>query len=159
MCLSAYKQVSDTSQVINITFYNYTEEEEEGLDENGDPIVEKVIVRDTHTFESANSRRLYGDAGVRLTTYLPDTDLVGYADYIFQNYDTPKTKVETLQFPLDKFTSLEVPEMVSIDIGDPVKVRIDEPDTSHTLNKATQRVAQIRHRITPQEWITELDLL
>ena len=160
LCLSAYKQVTDTSQVINgITFYNYTEEEEEGLDENGDPIVEKVIVRDTHTFESANSRRLYGDAGVKLTTYLPDTDLVGYADYIFANYDTPKTKVETLQFPVDKWTSLDVPNCVTLDIGDPVKVRIDDPFTNHTLNRATQRVAQIRHRISPTEWLCELDLL
>jgi hypothetical protein len=160
VCMSAYKQVSDTSQVINgITFYNFVEEEDEGTDENGDPIIEKVIVRDTYTFESGTSRRLYGDAGVKLTTYLNPTDLVGYADYIFANYDTPKTKVETIQFPLDKWKSLEVPEMVSIDIGDPVNVRVDDPNTSHTLNNATQRVAQIRHSITPTEWLCELDLL
>ncbi len=156
VCLSQYKQVADTSQVINgITFYNYVEEDD--TDFEGLPI--KTIVRDTYTFESANSRRLYGDAGVKLTTYLNPTDLVGYADYVFANYDTPKTKVETIQFPLDKWKSLDVPEMVSIDIGDPVKVRIDDPLTSHTLNRATQRVAQIRHRITPQEWLCELDLL
>jgi hypothetical protein len=156
VCMSAYKQVSDTSQVINgITFYNYTEEDD--VDFEGLPI--KTIVRDTFTFESANSRRLYGDAGVKLTTYLNPTDLVGYADYIFANYDTPKTKVETIQFPLDKWKSLEVPEMVSIDIGDPVNVRVDDPYTSHTLNNATQRVAQIRHSITPTEWLCELDLL
>jgi hypothetical protein len=160
VCLSAYRQVADTSQVINgITFYNYVEEEQEGRDEEGNPIMEKVIVRDTHTFESANSRRLYGDAGVRLTTYLPPTDLVGYADYVFANYDTPKTKVETIQFPLDKWKSIDVPEMVTIDIGDPVNVRIDDPLTSHTLNNATQRVARIRHIITPQEWLCEMDLL
>ena len=156
VCMSAYKQVSDTSQVINgITFYNYVEEDD--VDFEGLPI--KTIVRDTYTFESANSRRLYGDAGVKLTTYLNPTDLVGYADYIFANYDTPKTKVETIQFPLDKWKSLEVPEMVSIDIGDPVNVRVDDPYTSHTLNNATQRVAQIRHSITPTEWLCELDLL
>ena len=101
VCLSAYKQSSDTREVINgITFYNYTEEEDEGFDEDGNPIVEKVIVRDTHTFESGNSRRLYGDAGVRLTTYLPEDELVSYADYIFTNYDTPKTKVKASNFHL-----------------------------------------------------------
>jgi len=156
VCMSSYKQVSDTSQVINgITFYNFVEEDD--VDFEGLPV--KTIVRDTYTFESANSRRLYGDAGVKLTTYLNPTDLVGYADYIFANYDTPKTKVETIQFPLDKWKSLEVPAMVSIDIGDPVNVRVDDPNTSHTLNNATQRVAQIRHRITPTEWLCELDLL
>ena len=160
ICLSRYKQVADTSQVINgITFYNFVEEEQEGTDDNGDPIIEKVIVRDTFTFESANSRRLYGDAGVKLTTYLPPTDLVGFADYIFSKYDTPKSKVETIQFPLDKWKSLDVPEAVTIDVGDPVKVRIDDPFSSMTLNDQTQRVAQIRHRISPTEWLCELDLL
>ena len=156
VCLSQYKQVADTSQVINgITFYNYIEVDD--VDFEGLPI--KTIVRDTHTFESANSRRLYGDASVRLTTYLPETDLVGYADYIFANYDTPRTKVETIQFPMDKWDSIDVPGMVSLDIGDPVKVRIDDPLSNHTLNRATQRIAQIRHRITPVEWLCELDLL
>jgi hypothetical protein len=156
VCLSQYKQVSDTSQVINgITFYNYTEVDD--TDFEGLPI--KTIVRDTHTFESATSRRLYGDAGVKLTTYLPETDLVGYADYIFANYDTPKTKVETIQFPLDKWDSLAVPDMVSLDIGEPLLVRIDDPYTQHTMNTAVQRIAQIRHRITPLEWLCELDLL
>jgi hypothetical protein len=160
VCLSAYRQVADTSQVINgITFYNYVEEETEGTDENGDPITEKTIVRDTFVYESGTSRRLYGDAGVRLTTYLPPDELPAFADYIFENYDTPKTKVETIQFPLDKWTSLEVPETVTIDIGDPMIVRIDDPNTQHTLQTAIQRVAQIRHQITPTEWLCELDLL
>ncbi len=156
VCLSAYKQVTDTTQVINgLTFYNYVEEDD--TDFEGLPI--KTIVRDTFTFESANSRRLYGDAGVRLTTYLNPTELPAYADYIFANYDTPKTKVERIEFPLDKWKTLDVPDMVSIDIGDPVIVRIDDPNTSHSLNTATQRVAKIRHSITPVEWLTELELL
>jgi hypothetical protein len=160
ICLSAYRQSSDTREVINgITFYNYTEEEEEGTDENGDPITEKVIVRDTHTFESGNSRRLYGDASVRLTTYLPPETLVGYADYIFANYDTPQTKVESIQFPVDKWRDLSVPNTITIDIGDNLFVRIDDEFSGQTLQFANQRVARIRHNITPLEWVCELDLL
>jgi hypothetical protein len=156
VCLSSYRQVADTSQVINgITFYNYVEEDD--VDFEGLPI--KTIVRDTYTFESANSRRLYGDAGVKLTTYLPPNELPAYAEYIFANYDTPKTKVETIQFVMDKWGSPDVPPMVDIEIGDPMKVRIDDPFTNHSLMYATQRVAKIKHNISPTEWITELDLL
>lgn len=156
VCLSSYRQVADTSQVINgITFYNYTEEDD--VDYEGLPI--KTIVRDTVTFESANSRRLYGDAGVRLTTYLPPNELPAYAEYIFSNYDIPKTKVETIQFVMDKWGSPDVPEMVDIEIGDPMNVRIDDPFTNHQLSFFQQRVAKIKHNISPTEWITELDLL
>ena len=156
VCLSRYKQVADTSQVINgITFYNYTEEDD--VDFEGLPI--KTVVRDTVTFESANSRRLYGDAGVKLTTYLPPNELPAYAEYIFANYDTPKTKVENIQFVMDKWGSPDVPEMVDIEIGDPMNVRIDDPITNHQLFYSQQRVAKIKHNISPTEWITELDLL
>jgi hypothetical protein len=157
VCLSAYRQVADTTQVINgCTFYNYTEEDD--VDFEGLPI--KTIVRDTKTYESSTSRRLYGDAGVKLTTYLPgDGPLNEYAEFIFANYDTPKTKVETLQFPLDRWDTLAVPETVSLDIGEPLEVRIDDPNSGSNLTDAVQRIAQIRHRINPQEWLCELDLL
>ena len=156
VCLSSYRQVADTSQVINgITFSNYVEEDD--VDFDGKPI--KTIVRDNYTFESGNSRRLYGDAGVKLTTYLPPSELPAYAEYIFTNYDTPKTKVETIQFVMDKWGTPDVPPMVDIEIGDPMKVRIDDPFTNHSLMNATQRVAKIKHNISPTEWITELDLL
>lgn len=157
VCLSAYRQVADTTQVINAcTFYNYTEEDD--VDFEGLPI--KTIVRDTKTYESGTSRRLYGDAGVKLTTYLPgDAELNEYAEFIFNNYDTPKTKVETLQFPLDKWDTIAVPDTVSLDIGEPLEVRIDDPNSGSNLTDAVQRIAQIRHRISPQEWLCELDLL
>ena len=157
VCLSAYRQVADTTQVINgCTFYNYTEEDD--VDFEGLPV--KTIVRDTKTYESSTSRRLYGDAGVKLTTYLPgDGPLNEYAEFIFANYDTPKTKVETLQFPLDRWDTLAVPETVSLDIGEPLEVRIDDPNSGSNLTDAVQRIAQIRHRINPQEWLCELDLL
>jgi hypothetical protein len=157
VCLSAYRQVADTTQVINAcTFYNYTEEDD--VDFEGLPI--KTIVRDTKTYESSTSRRLYGDAGVKLTTYLPgDAELNEYAEFIFNNYDTPKTKVETLQFPLDKWDTIAVPDTVSLDIGEPLEVRIDDPNSGSNLTDAVQRIAQIRHRISPQEWLCELDLL
>ena len=157
LCLSAYQQTSDTRQVINgLTFYNYTEED--GEDRDGNPI--KEIVRKTHTFQSGNSRRLYGDAGLALTTYLPENTLPAYADYIFQNWDTPRTKVEKLEFPADKFTDTEVPGSVFIDIGDAVEVRVDDPNVEgHSLAQATQRVARIQHKITPVEWLVSLDLL
>lgn len=160
LCLSEYRQSADTREVINgLTFYNFVEEEEEGTDENGDPITEKVIVRDTYTFESGNSRRLYGDAGVRLTTYLDPTTLPAYADYIFQNYDTPYTKVEKIAFPLDKWKSLAVPQATQLDIGDKVLVEIDDPYSGQQLAFNNQRIAKIIHTITPVEWLCELELI
>ena len=157
LCLSAYQQTSDTRQVINgLTFYNFTEED--GTDRDGNPI--KEIVRNTHTFQSGNSRRLYGDAGLALTTYLPENTLAGYADYIFENWDTPRTKVERLEFPADKFKDTSVPASVFIDIGDAVEVRLEDPNVEgHTLTEATQRVARVQHKITPVEWLVSLDLL
>ena len=161
ICCSAYRQSSDTRQVINgITFYNYTEETDEGIDENDNPVIEKTIVRDTWTYESANSKRLYGDAGLTLTTYLPENTLPGYADYIFSQWDAPRTKVERIEFPADKFKNTNIPDSVFIDIGDAVEVRIDDPmNDAHTLAQSTQRVARIQHKITPTEWLVGLDLL
>jgi hypothetical protein len=160
VCLSDYRQSADTREVINgLTFYNYVEEEEEGTGVNGDPITEKVIVRDTFTFQSGNSRRLYGDAGVRLTTYLDPATLPGYADYIFQNYDTPYTKVERITFPLDKWKSLAVPKTTALDIGDKVLVEIDDPGSGQNLAYDNQRIAKITHTITPIEWLCELELI
>ena len=157
ICCSAYAQTSDTRQVINgITFYNYTEEDD--TDRDGNPI--KVIERKTHTYESDNSRRLYGDAGLTLTTYLPENTLPGYADYIFSQWDAPRTKVERIEFPADKFKDTNIPDSVFIDIGDAVNVRIDDPlNDAHTLAQAQQRVARIQHKITPTEWLVALDLL
>jgi len=160
LCLSEYRQSADTKEVINgITFYNFVEEEQEGTDDNGDPYIEKTIVRDTFTFESGNSRRLYGDAGVKLTTYLNPSTLPAYADYIFQNYDTPYTKVEKIAFPLDKWKSLAVPQATQLDIGDKVLVEIDDPYSGQQLAFNNQRIAKIIHTITPVEWLCELELI
>ena len=155
MCLSAYQQSADTREVINgLTFYNYVEEDD--TDSDGNPI--KTIVRDTYTFESGNSRRLYGDAGVKLTTYLNPSTLPAYADYIFLNYDTPYTKVEKIQFPLDKWKSLAVPKATALDIGDRILVEIDDPYSGQQLAYNNQRISKITHNITPVEWLCELEL-
>lgn len=157
LCLSAYQQTSDTRQVINgLTFFNFTEED--GTDRDGNPV--KEIVRNTHTFQSGNSRRLYGDAGLALTTYLPENTLAGYADYIFETWDAPRTKVERLEFPADKFKDTNVPSVCFVDIADAVEVRLEDPNVEgHTLQQATQRVARVQHKITPTEWLVSLDLL
>ena len=156
VCLSDYFQTADTKQVINgITFYNFTEKDD--TDKDGNPI--KVIERDTYTFGSGTSQRLYGDASVKLTTHLPTNTLVSYADYIFSEFDTPRVKVERIRFPLDKWKDRQVPETTALDIGDLIQVRIDDPLTGHSLQDSAQRVAKIKHNITPVEWLCEIELL
>lgn len=156
--LASFTYTTDTSQVINgITFYNTTQEEEEGTDEDGNTIMEKVNVRDTHTFESATSRRFYGDASVRLQTYLPTDELVAYADHIFSYLDTPKPRTESFTFVVDRFDSSRIPETTTIEIGEPIGVWVPDADGTNIFD--ARRVASIRHSITPQEWVCEINTI
>ena len=156
-CLASFTYTSDTRQVINgITFTNTTQEIEQGTDENGNSITEKVNVSDTFTFEDATSRRLYGDASVRLNTYLPENELVGYADYIFQHKSKPKEATEVFRFVVDRFENIVVPPTTMIEIGEPIQVNIK---TNDDLIYDFRRVAKIRHEITPTEWLCEIETI
>lgn len=152
LCLSAYQDTQDTAQVINtITFRN-----EEWDDSDADPTKHKFINVD-YDYISPNSQRYYGVANFTATTNLDPSELPSYADYIFQNFDEAQRKVEALAFPLDDFTTTDIPAAAFIEVADPVKVVIDDFQAGSFTK--TQRVAKVSHQITPQGWDTQLQLI
>jgi len=157
VCLSAFQQTSDTRQVINgITFYNYEVE----LFENSDGIEEKREIGKTYTFSDNASARLYGSADIRLITRLDPSTLASYAEYVFDHWSRPKTKIETIEWPADKFDSRFIPDTIELDIGDAVRVALEDPiKENYLMVDQVQRISRIRHRITPQEWVMTTELL
>lgn len=156
VCLSAFVQTSDTRQVINgITFYNYEIEERE----DGDMTIMRELPQ-TYTFSDNNSSRLYGSADIRLTTRLDPTTLPAYAEYIFDEWATPKTKIDFIEWPADKFDNIDIPNTIELDIGDPVRVALTDPGIDgYVMVDEVQRIARLRHTITPQEWVIRADLI
>jgi hypothetical protein len=157
ICLSRFLQTADTRQVINgITFRNDVEEDD--VDFEGKPI--KTIVTDEYSYSSTQSQRLYGNAGITLSTNLDPSELPAYSEYIFETWDTPRVKVEAVEWPLDKYEDLSIPREVNLDIGDKVRVIIDDPYGSGArFVDSTQRIAKVADNITPQEWVRTLDLI
>ena len=157
VCLSGFVQTSDTKQVINgITFYNY--EVEVSTDNEGNE--EKREVANTYTFTDNASARLYGSADIRLTTRLDPNSLASYAEYIFDHWSRPKTKVETIEWPADKFDNPNIPGTISLDIGDAVRVALEDPIKENFLMvDSVQRISRIKHKITPYEWVMTTELL
>lgn len=158
VCLSAFVQTSDTKQVINgITFYNYEIDERE----DGDVTIMREIPQ-TYTFSDNNSSRLYGSADIRLTTRLDPSSLPAYAEYIFDEWSTPKTKIDFIEWPADQFNNIDIPNTIELDIGDAVRVALVDPgiqDFNYVMVDEVQRIARLRHTITPQEWVIRADLI
>ena len=78
---------------------------------------------------------------MRLTTYLDPTSLPAYAETIFDDFAQPKTKVEAIEFPADKFGTLDFPESVLMDVGDQVRVLLKDPaNNQNIMTDATQSV-------------------
>ena len=97
---------------------------------------------------------------MRLTTYLDPETLPAYAETIFADFSQPKTKVEAIEWPADKFGTLEFPESILMDVGDQVRVLLKDPaNEQNIMTDAIQRVAKIRHQITPTEWLVQAELL
>lgn len=157
MCLSAFQQVSDTKQVINgITFYNYEIE----LVENSEGQTEKREIPKTYTYGDSASARLYGSADIRLTTRLDPETLPAYASYIFDHWSIPKTKIENIEWPVDRFDSLDIPDTIELDIGDAVRVALKDPlIDDHLMVDSVQRISRIKHTITPTEWLMKTELI
>lgn len=153
ICMSGWRQTNDTADVINgITFTNY----EDVVDDEGE-----VSSKGTnYPFTQDSSAKLYGSSSVRLTTYLDPTTLPAYADQVFDAFSAPRTKVETIEFPADNFQDLSFPETILVDVGDQVRVMLKDPARPENLmTDSTQRVAKIKHLITPNEWLVQAELL
>ena len=157
ICMSAWRQTNDTADVINgITFTNYKDE----IDNPGEEDEVVVSKATNYAFTQDSSAKLYGSSSVRLTTYLDPVTLPDYADQVFDNFSAPRTKVEGIEFPADKFGDLSFPESILLDVGDEVRVVLKDPaNDRHIMTDSTQRVAKIKHQITPQEWIVQAELL
>lgn len=157
ICLSGWRQTNDTADVINgITFTNY---EDELINEGEED--EEVISRGTnYPFTDDGSAKLFGSSSIRLTTYLNPIDLPSYADQVFDEFASPRTKVEAIEFPADNFQDLSFPETILIDVGDNVRVVLKDPARPYNImTDSTQRVAKIKHLITPDEWLVQAELL
>ena len=157
ICLAGWRQTNDTADVINgITFTNY----EDVLENEGEDDEEVVSKGSNYAYYEGNSSQLYGSSSVRLTTYLDPETLPNYAETIFADFAQPKTKVEAIEFPADKFGTLDFPESVLMDVGDQVRVLLKDPaNNQNIMTDAIQRVAKIRHQITPTEWLVQAELL
>ena len=157
ICLAGWRQTNDTADVINgITFTNY----EDVIENEGKEDEEVVSKGSNYAFYEGNSSQLYGSSSVRLTTYLDPDTLPNYAETIFDDFAQPKTKVEAIEFPADKFGTLGFPESVLMDVGDQVRVLLKDPaNNQNIMTDAIQRVAKIRHQITPTEWLVQAELL
>lgn len=157
ICLSGWRQTNDTADVINgITFTNYEDEILNPGEED-----EEVISRGTnYPFTDDGSAKLFGSSSIRLTTYLDPIDLPSYADQVFDEFASPRTKVEAIEFPADNFQDLSFPETITIDVGDEVRVVLKDPARPYNImTNSTQRVAKIKHLITPEEWLVQAELL
>ncbi len=160
-CLSDFTYENSTRKVINgLTLANETEEEDTGLDENGSPVVTKNGVRTNYDFRDENSERIYGTASIRLNTNLPDDTgaLSEYADYIFNTFGLPRERIRNVEFPVDRFEDLTIPDEISLDIGENVDIFIQAPDGRVVMDKI-HVISQVRHRITPTEWLMQLELI
>ena len=157
ICMSGWRQTNDTADVINgITFTNY----EDVLENEGEEDEELVSKGTNYAFTQDSSAKLYGSSSVRLTTYLDPTTLPAYADQVFDAFSAPRTKVETIEFPADNFQDLSFPETILVDVGDQVRVMLKDPARPENLmTDSTQRVAKIKHLITPNEWLVQAELL
>ena len=157
VCLSSFVQTSDTRQVINgVTFYNYEIEERE----NSEGEITRTEIPKTYTFSDSASARLYGSADIRLTTRLDPDTLAGYASYIFDQWSIPKTKIESIEWPADRFDSIFIPDTIELDIGDAVRIALKDPlIDDHLMVDQVQRIARIKHEITPNEWLIRTELI
>lgn len=157
ICLSGWRQTNDTADVINgVTFTNY----EDVLENEGEDDEEIVSKGTNYPFYQGNSAQLYGSSSVRLTTYLDPVTLPNYAETIFDEFSQPRTKVEGIEFPADTYGSLDFPESILMDVGDQVRVLLKDPARpQNIMTDSVQRVAKIKHQITPQEWLVQAELL
>ena len=68
--------------------------------------------------------------------------------------------MEAIEFPADKFGTLDFPESILMDVGDQVRVLLKDPaNNQNIMTDSVQRVAKIRHQITPTEWLVQAELL
>jgi len=160
-CLSDFTYENSTRKVINgLVLANETQEEESGLDELGNPILVKNGVRTNWDFRDENSERIYGSASIRLNTNLPEDTgaLSEYADYIFGTFGLPRERIRNVEFPVDRFEDLTIPDEIGLDIGEGVDIYIQAPDGRVVMDKI-HVISQVRHRITPTEWLMQLELI
>jgi hypothetical protein len=154
-CLTAIQTGIDTTQVINqlrVTNIEFNTADP-------DPTRHRFENK-THEFDSHVSARYYGVAPGSVTTALPPGDVSAYASWAFGRFDSPKRKTTRLEYVTDELNDRLVPEVAFIDVADTVRVRMDNAATATvpTIDD-THRVAWISHRITPNRWTTQLDLL
>jgi hypothetical protein len=160
-CLSDFTYENSTRKVINgLVLANETQEEESGLDDLGNPIIVKNGVRTNWDFRDENSERIYGSASIRLNTNLPEDTgaLSEYADYIFNTFGLPRERIRNVEFPVDRFEDLTIPDEIGLDIGEGVDILIQAPDGRVVMDKI-HVISQVRHRITPTEWLMQLELI
>lgn len=153
ICLTAFADGMDTTQVINSVTFRWRE-----LDAN-DPANARWETLEA-TYDSATSKRYYGASNKTLNVWNLAGDLQRYADHIFREYDTPKRKVAKVAYISDDWQGDTVRSIVTIDVADVVRVVMMDPvGLVHEVLDSTQRVAQISHRISPEVWETQLALL
>ena len=153
-CLSAFVVAMNTEQVINnIVFQNTVQN---GFDDDGEPVFETL----EYTFTAEQSQRYYGIGTLYVQTSLPVDALPEYAQHIFDGYSEAKRKVQSLAFPVDDFKQPGVPDECFIDVGDWTEVVLRDPaGTQLPLLTSKQRVAQVSHNISPDQWDCQVTLL
>jgi hypothetical protein len=148
ICLTAFATSMDTEQVINqLTFNN--------LEWTG-----TTWTTVPYTFDDANSANYYGVKKQSVSTTLSPAVLSTYSDYIFNTYSEAVRKVKQVAFKVSGMQDQAIPTVTYIDIGDVVKVYLNDP-TNTALDNITdvRRVGEISHRITPTLWDTQITLL
>lgn len=148
ICLTAFATSMDTEQVINqLTFNNL---EWDGTQWATVPYV----------YGDSNSAAYYGVRKQSVSTTLDPNTLPNYAQQVFNTYSEAQRKVKQVAFKVSSMDDATIPGVTFIDIGDVVRVYLNDPANTALDNIAeVRRVGEISHRITPTLWDTQLTLL
>ena len=150
-CITAIQTAVDTTRVIN----NLTVNNMRWDDSDPDPTRHRWVT-DTFNYASPSSTDFYGVARHTFTTFMDDSLLVDYKDFIFTHYEKPLRHVAGVEYLTDDFTAPGVPRIALIDVGDPVAITVRAPATGAATINVTERVVRINHQITPTRWTTQL---
>jgi hypothetical protein len=152
-CLTGLASGEDTAQVVNnITYRNMEPETDPSTGEVKWNTVDYVEVEPT-------SSGYYGVGNLRLDVAVDPLTIGDRANHVFTYFSEPRKRVQNIEYVTDEFNDSSQPDIVTIDVGDPVQTYIQHPKyADDTYLDTTQSVMAISHLISPERWTAQLSL-